>query len=49
MANSQMVLPHETLSYGETKDEETDQVPMCTLKSFPYMIEHCIEWGKDRF
>jgi ubiquitin-activating enzyme E1 len=22
---------------------------MCTIKSFPYLIEHCIEWSRDVF
>lgn len=22
---------------------------MCTLKTFPFIIEHCIEWGKEKF
>ena len=22
---------------------------MCTLRNFPNLIEHCIEWGRDDF
>jgi len=22
---------------------------MCTLKSYPFMVEHCIEWARERF
>jgi ubiquitin-activating enzyme E1 len=22
---------------------------MCTLRNFPNLIEHCIEWGRDKF
>ena len=22
---------------------------MCTLRNFPNLIEHCIEWGRDLF
>ena len=22
---------------------------MCTLRSFPNLIEHCIEWGRAKF
>lgn len=22
---------------------------MCTLRNFPNLIEHCIEWGRDHF
>ena len=38
------------MSYNETaKQEAGADIPMCTLKSFPYLIEHCIEWSRDRF
>jgi len=22
---------------------------MCTMRNFPNLIEHCIEWGRDQF
>lgn len=22
---------------------------MCTLRSFPYLIDHCIEWARSKF
>lgn len=22
---------------------------MCTLRNFPNLIEHCIEWGREKF
>ena len=22
---------------------------MCTLRNFPYLIDHCIEWARDYF
>ena len=22
---------------------------MCTMRNFPSQIEHCIEWGRDKF
>ena len=49
MANSQMVIPHKTQSYGDVQDAPQDAVPMCTLKSFPFMVEHCIEWAREKF
>lgn len=49
MANSQMIIPHETQSYGDHEDPPQDAVPMCTLKSYPFMVEHCIEWARERF
>lgn len=49
MANSQMVIPHETQSYGDVQDAPQEAVPMCTLKSFPFQVEHCIEWAREKF
>eukprot|EP01083_Nonionella_stella_P308460 1088245_1 len=48
-ANSQVVLPFESQSYGETEDPEEDAIPMCTLRNFPHLIEHCIEWARAEF
>lgn len=22
---------------------------MCTMRSFPYLIDHCIEWARTKF
>ena len=44
-----MVIPHKTLCYGDSKDPEEDGIPMCTLRNFPNLIEHCIEWGRAQF
>ena len=48
-ANSQMVIPHVTQCYGDTTDPPEEGIPMCTLRNFPHLIEHCIEWGRDFF
>lgn len=48
--HTQVVLPNKTESYGSMKDpEETNQIPHCTLKSFPEETLHCVEWAKDLF
>eukprot|EP01105_Mastigella_eilhardi_P027953 TRINITY_DN890_c0_g1_i1.p1 TRINITY_DN890_c0_g1~~TRINITY_DN890_c0_g1_i1.p1 ORF type:complete len:1097 (-),score=334.49 TRINITY_DN890_c0_g1_i1:94-3342(-) len=49
-ANSEIIIPHKTLTYSEGKD--TDQgkaIPMCTLRNFPHLIDHCIEWSRAQF
>jgi ubiquitin-activating enzyme E1 len=49
-ANSEMVVPFKTKSYAEheaTGEEEV--IPMCTLRNFPHLIEHCIEWARAQF
>lgn len=47
--NSQMVVPHKTQCYGDSQDPPEESIPMCTLRNFPNQIEHCIEWGRDKF
>lgn len=48
--NVQVVLPYKTQSYADgPKDAEDDNIPMCTLRNFPSLIEHCIEWARAQF
>jgi len=49
--NTMVVLPRETVSYdeGEADIEEGEAIPMCTLRSFPSTIVHCIEWARSEF
>lgn len=44
-----MVVPHKTLCYGDSQDPPEEAIPMCTMRNFPNLIEHCIEWGRDSF
>lgn len=48
-ANSQMVVPFKTKCYGDSQDPPEEGIPMCTLRNFPNLIEHCIEWGREQF
>ncbi|KAL6055224.1 E1 ubiquitin-activating enzyme [Balamuthia mandrillaris] len=48
-ANTQVVLPRKTESYGSSRDPPDAAIPMCTLKNFPHQIEHTIEWARDKF
>jgi len=48
-ANSQMIVPFKTQCYGDSQDPPEEAIPMCTLRNFPNQIEHCIEWGRDKF
>ncbi|KAF8341326.1 ubiquitin activating enzyme [Cantharellus anzutake] len=47
--NTQVVVPHLTESYGSSQDPPEKQTPSCTLKSFPNVIQHCIEWSREVF
>lgn len=47
LTSVQVVVPHMTASYADgPKDQEDDAIPMCTLRNFPSLIEHCIEWAR---
>ncbi|XP_055389044.1 ubiquitin-like modifier-activating enzyme 1, partial [Condylostylus longicornis] len=48
-ANSQVVIPCMTQSYGDSQDPPEDSIPLCTLRHFPNQIEHTIEWSRDLF
>ncbi|KAM7456148.1 hypothetical protein BLSTO_03093 [Blastocystis sp. subtype 1] len=47
--NTQIVVPFLTESYGSTNDPQEEGIPMCTLKNYPYKIEHTIQWSRDVF
>lgn len=47
--NTQVVIPNKTESYGSTTDKQEEQIPICTLKNFPYEIAHCIQWAREQF
>uniref|UniRef100_A0A671RPG5 Ubiquitin-like modifier-activating enzyme 6 n=1 Tax=Sinocyclocheilus anshuiensis TaxID=1608454 RepID=A0A671RPG5_9TELE len=41
-------LSHTSLS-PTTRDPPEEEIPFCTLKSFPAVIEHTIQWARDKF
>lgn len=47
--NTQVVVPHLTESYSSSQDPPEKSIPFCTLKNFPYQIEHTIQWALDSF
>eukprot|EP00123_Amoebidium_parasiticum_P014370 comp22465_c0_seq1/m.33829 comp22465_c0_seq1/g.33829 ORF comp22465_c0_seq1/g.33829 comp22465_c0_seq1/m.33829 type:complete len:1012 (-) comp22465_c0_seq1:171-3206(-) len=47
--NTQVVIPHLTESYSSSRDPPEKSIPICTLKNFPYAIEHTIQWARDAF
>jgi ubiquitin-activating enzyme E1 len=49
--NSDVFLPDLTKSYndGVETDANETQIAMCTLRSFPYLPLHCIEFAKQAF
>lgn len=47
--NSQMIIPDKTESYSDSQDPQEKGIAMCTLRSFPYLIDHTIEWARSKF
>jgi len=47
--HTQNIPPHKTLSYGSTTDPQDNSFPVCTLKFFPNLIEHTLQWARDEF
>ena len=49
--NSEVILPFRTSTYndGKESDENENQIAMCTLRSFPYLPVHCIEFAKQAY
>lgn len=48
-ANVQVVIPHLTESYGSSNDPPEESFPVCTIKTFPNQIQHCIQWSREQF
>jgi len=47
--NVQVVVPNYSESYGSSADPPEPDIPVCTLKNFPYEISHTIQWARDLF
>jgi ubiquitin-activating enzyme E1 len=47
--NIQTIIPHLTETYGSQSDPPEKSIPICTLKNFPYAIEHTIQYARDYF
>lgn len=48
-ANTQVVYPDHTQCYGDSRDPEPRAVPVCTIKQYPYQMEHCVHWALEQF
>lgn len=45
----QSVIPFVSESYSSSSDPQEKSIPLCTIKSYPYAIEHVIEWAMGEF
>ncbi len=45
-----MFIPFQSEMYSSTRDPpEHKEVPICTLKNFPYATDHVLRWAVDAF
>ncbi|CAI9550144.1 unnamed protein product [Staurois parvus] len=47
--HTEVIVPQLTESYNSYRDPPDEEIPFCTLKSFPATIEHTIQWARDKF
>merc|ERR1719181_2751151 len=48
--NVDPVVPFKTKTYRDGgQAAEGGGIPMCTLRNFPHLPDHCIEWARDLF
>jgi ubiquitin-activating enzyme E1 len=48
--NVDPIVPNKTKTYRDGGEAvEGGGIPMCTLRNFPHLIDHCIEWSRDQF
>lgn len=45
----QSVIPFISESYSSSSDPQEKSIPLCTIKSYPFSIEHTIEWAMSEF
>lgn len=50
-SNHEVILPYRTSTYNDAKEDDSNenQIAMCTLRSFPYLPMHCIEFAKQAY
>ncbi|XP_026575375.1 ubiquitin-like modifier-activating enzyme 6 [Pseudonaja textilis] len=47
--HTEVIVPHLTESYNSHRDPPEEEIPFCTIKSFPAATEHTIQWARDKF
>ena len=47
--NIQVIVPHVTESYGSSQDPPEASIPVCTVKTFPNELSHCIQFSREQF
>jgi ubiquitin-activating enzyme E1 len=44
-----VVIPYLSENYGASRDPPEKEIPMCTVRNLPYLIEHTIEFTIGKF
>eukprot|EP00928_Gymnodinium_smaydae_P022421 TRINITY_DN1883_c0_g3_i1.p1 TRINITY_DN1883_c0_g3~~TRINITY_DN1883_c0_g3_i1.p1 ORF type:complete len:1218 (-),score=364.25 TRINITY_DN1883_c0_g3_i1:368-3628(-) len=48
--NVDPIVPFKTQTYRDGgQADQGGGIPMCTLRNFPHLPDHCIEWSRDQF
>jgi len=47
-ASSQLIIPFVSEEY-KGNERNNNRIGMCTIRNLPSLIEHCIEWSRDKF
>lgn len=48
--STQVIVPRITENYGASRDPVDEKsIPICTLKFYPNLIEHTLQWGRELF
>ncbi|KAI5191849.1 ubiquitin-activating enzyme E1 [Nematocida minor] len=47
--HTQAIIPGVTEHYGNTNDPQERSIPLCTIRNFPYLPVHCVEWALADF
>ena len=48
-ASIQVVIPNLTITYNSIPDQVEKSIPICTIKSYPVLQEHTIQWARELF
>ncbi|EGD74109.1 hypothetical protein PTSG_06119 [Salpingoeca rosetta] len=46
--NVDVIVPHTEIQPDSGDAEAGGGIPMCTLRNFPHLIDHCIEWARAK-
>ncbi|OAG32051.1 ubiquitin-activating enzyme E1 [Nematocida sp. ERTm5] len=47
--HTQTIIPYITEHYGNSNDPQEKSIPLCTIRNFPYLPVHCVEWALADF